>query len=290
MVRINVAFAFDENLWLQTAVVIFSLAHNARRGVRYHVYCLVDQNVHGAMRDLVRQIVRRAGRRTRIHFVEFNGNALSHQFYDDGRARFPRAAMARLFLPKLLPRVRKIIWLDSDIIVAGDLRELWRTPMVGRLIGAVRDVNIAAVEKQYPDEFAHYPEYGLRAMVDKCEYVNSGVLVMNLREMRVFGWTEQCMQRVRRETRNIWYFDQDVINSVCRGRIEYVSIRFNRMAKMGPGNYIAAYQQAGLGRADLITDYYNYTILHYAGNDKPWGGVGPYVDIWRMYAKMAGVL
>ncbi len=289
MTKINVAFAFDENLWRQTAVAMFSMCRSAPR-TRYEIYALVDQNVHGAMRDLVRHIVQSAGARVRIHFIGFNGNLLSHDFYNTGMARFPRAAMARIFLPELLPNVRKIIWLDSDIIVCKSLAEMWRINMSGRFLGGVRDINIREIITQYPKEFQHYDEYGLSEMVAQHEYINSGVLLMNLREMRLFGWTEKCMKKIKNESRNIWYFDQDVINSISRGKIAYMPLRFNRMTKIPIPLYIKEYTRIGLSRADLVDDYYNYAILHYAGNDKPWENRGPYCNIWHQYAIMAGII
>lgn len=290
MTKINVAFAFDENLWRQTAVAIFSMCQSAPH-VRYEIYALVDQNVHGAMKDLVRRIVKTSGnRRTRIHFIKFNGNLLLHEFYNTGIARFPRMAMARIFLPKILPGIRKIIWLDSDVIVCKSLTYVWRIKMSGYLVGAVQDINIGAIITKYPDEFAHYDEYGLNEMVRHHEYVNSGVLLMNLHEMRLFGWTEKCMHKIQNEQRNIWYFDQDVINSISRGKIIYMPIRFNRMSKIPLQMYITEYTRACLSRANLINDYYDYAVLHYAGSEKPWENRGPYCDIWHQYAKMAGVI
>ncbi|MCM1294153.1 MAG: glycosyltransferase family 8 protein [Muribaculaceae bacterium] len=290
MTKINVAFAFDENLWRQTAVAIFSMCQAAPH-VRYEIYALVDQNVHGVMRDLVRLVVKKSGnRRARIHFIGFNGNLLSHEFYDTGMARFPRAAMARIFLPQILKNVGKIIWMDSDVIVCKSLTPMWRIKMHGKLIGAVRDINIGPIVKKYPTEFAHYDEYNLNHMVAHHEYVNSGVLLMNLREMRIFGWTEKCMKRIQSEQRNIWYFDQDVINSVSCGKIAYMPLRFNRMSKLPIELYIKEYGRTGLSRENLIDDYYNYCVLHYAGNDKPWDNRGPYCDVWHQFAKMAGVV
>jgi len=290
MTKINVAFAFDEKLWRQTAVAMFSLCKSAPN-VRYNIYALFDQNVHGVMLDLMRHIVTDAGcRHAKIHFICFNGNLLSHEFYDTGMARFPRAAMARIFLPHILPHVRKIIWLDSDIIVCKSLAEMWRINMVGKFIGAVRDVNIGAIINEYPHEFKHYDEYGLTEMVEQHRYVNSGVLLMNLHEMRLFGWTEKCMKRIQDEKRNIWYFDQDVINSISYDKIAYMPLRFNRMSKIPLSLYMKEYARAGMSRLNTINDYYDYSILHYAGNEKPWDNCGPYCDVWHQFAKMAGVV
>ena len=285
--KINVAFAFDGKLWLQSAVSIYSLSLHTG-GDRYNIYCLIDTSVHNAMCDVIRNVVKH-NRRIKIHFLRFDADILKNNCYDDGTARFPRVAMARLFLPNMLPHQKKILWLDSDIIVCDNLSGLYKTNLTGNFIAAIRDTGMDEVIKMYPKEFKHYDEYGLTEMVQRCEYVNSGVLLMNLREMRAYGWTERCLERISSEKRNIWYFDQDVINSVSRGHIKYVSPRYNRMTKINLQNAVSAYQRAGLPTESIIDGFFDCVILHYAGTQKPWRHEGPYWDVWTAYGQLSGL-
>lgn len=48
-------------------------------------------------------------------------------------ATIPIEAYYRLFLDKLLPEaMEQVIYLDGDILVEGDIKELWEIPMDGK--------------------------------------------------------------------------------------------------------------------------------------------------------------
>ena len=81
-------------------------------------------------------------------------------------------AMYRLSIPKILQDIDKCIYLDSDIVVEGDIAELDGISVEG--------VCIAGVEDGAP--FGEYAER-LREILDGPDldqYINSGVLIMNL--------------------------------------------------------------------------------------------------------------
>ena len=87
------------------------------------------------------------------------------------RAHYSIDTYTRLWIADLFPEdVDKVLYLDSDIIVAGDIGALWRTEMGDAVLGAVTipgSTRCAAFD---------IPEsYG---------YFNSGVLLVNLARWR----------------------------------------------------------------------------------------------------------
>lgn len=130
----------------------------------------------------------------------------------------------RLFLPTILPDVKRLIYLDSDIIVNMDIRELWNLdtggyPVMGRwdppLYGA-REVRREEEEKcrKFWDE------------IDWDEYINSGVLIMNLDIIRKGNNLLEEAEAFWKEW-GMSYPDQDAINFIFKGCKGLFSARFN---------------------------------------------------------------
>lgn len=56
-------------------------------------------------------------------------------------SRFTIGAMFRLMLPEVLPNLNKIIYLDADIFVNTDIKELWDIDMTNYYFAGVPDHN-----------------------------------------------------------------------------------------------------------------------------------------------------
>ena len=77
----------------------------------------------------------------------------------------------------MFPEYKKGLYLDSDIIVLGDISKLYNNDIQDNIIGACVDMSIQDVP-----EFLNYVENAVG--IDRAKYVNSGVLLMNLEKMR----------------------------------------------------------------------------------------------------------
>ena len=77
----------------------------------------------------------------------------------------------------MYPEYDKAIYIDSDIVVPGDISELYDTDMHGNLIGVCKDssVNDAPELQRYMTE-----SLGLKLG----DYFNSGMLLMNMKALR----------------------------------------------------------------------------------------------------------
>lgn len=128
----------------------------------------------------------------------------------------------RLFFPDLLPTtLRQILYLDTDIIVTGNLLHIWQNAkrlVVGssKLAAMVQDSEIfddiyVSTFEQYFGHFPHVPPRG----------VNAAVMFMNLQAMREFKWTAR-MHSVLNE----WgeFNDQEVINILFHSNLDRLAM------------------------------------------------------------------
>lgn len=116
--------------------------------------------------------------------------------------RFPYMAMVRCFLAQILNE-DKVIYLDVDTIVNGDLSGLWSYNMGGNCIAAREESN---------------------------GYFNSGVLLMNLKLIRALGldrtWTDLL------KTCKFVFPDQDAMNIAFINRIATIPHKYNKLGKV----------------------------------------------------------
>ncbi len=138
---------------------------------------------------------------------------------------FSPGSLYRLFASYVLP-LDKVIYLDSDIVVNLDIKDLWEIPLDGHCLIGVQDrVLSEAFKKRFSFE-------GFRCRLNGCDpssYVNSGVLVMNLGWMRErHDMVRECSHWFTRHKHTATLPDQDFLNAFFRGRIKLADARFNR--------------------------------------------------------------
>lgn len=170
----------------------------------------------------------------------------------------------RLFIASMFPELDKAIYIDSDVVVLGDLAELYDTHLGNNLIGACRDKSVADVPP-----LVKYMEECIG--VKKEKYINSGVLLMNLKELRKNKFDEHFLCLL-----NAYHFesiapDQDYINAICNGKILYLSDAWDTMPNNNTPELVGA------------------KLIHYNLFSKPWCYDNiQYGDIFWKYAKNIG--
>jgi lipopolysaccharide biosynthesis glycosyltransferase len=132
---------------------------------------------------------------------------------------FTGAMWYRVFLPDLLPEVDRVLYLDVDTIAADSLLPLWEMDLSGHYLAAVTNV----LMPQHRDRPAALGLTGPEV------YFNSGVLLMNLDEMRANGCTVALLEYARRMGSSIEWPDQDALNVVLGRQRLPLHPRWNSM-------------------------------------------------------------
>ncbi len=131
-------------------------------------------------------------------------------------------ALYRLFIPSLL-NLDRVIYLDCDIVVKLDIRELWDINLEGNCLGGVKDNVVSGAP--------HFSYNSICERLNGCSlesYVNSGVLLMDLKRIRERG--ELCdisMAWISRHRHSTNYADQDALNALFSDSIRFIDPKFN---------------------------------------------------------------
>ena len=215
---IHVAFALHdylESYSMYTGTAMASLFENTREPVTIHL--LHDDTLSSGNRERFRELC--AAYRQDIYFYriraeeDFDIAAIEKCDYCEG-------IMFRLYLPNLLPEtVEKIIYLDSDLIINMDIRELWDTPLQGFSLAAVKDPH-----SPFEQGFAAYIREVLE--MDPAQYFNSGVLIMDIaRIKKTHNLFRECQDFFQKHT--TFFPDQDLLNVLFKYDVKYLDNKYN---------------------------------------------------------------
>ena len=128
----------------------------------------------------------------------------------------------RLFIATLFPQYDKGIYIDSDVVLLDDVAKLFDTDIGKNLIGACKDTSIIDIEP-----FLNYTEEAIGVKRD--EYVNSGVLLMNLKELREAEFDKHFLSLLETYHFDSVAPDQDYLNAICNGKIHYLDAKWDFM-------------------------------------------------------------
>lgn len=138
-----------------------------------------------------------------LHIVNFPENHA-----EDWINLFSKCAAQRLFIPKLIPHIDAMIYVDTDTLFLGPVEELWNYFSLFN----ISQISAMTLEDDNPNvswypRFAKHPFYGKYGL-------NSGVMLMNLTRMRTFGWVDYVTPIMLKWKLYIPWGDQDIINII----------------------------------------------------------------------------
>lgn len=164
-----------------------------------------------------------------------------------------RASFYRIKAPdQLASRYRRILYLDSDIVMeGGDLERLINIEMGDHPIAAV----MAPLVYRSPGR--HVPEYrnvGLPAL----PYFNTGVMVIDTDAYLRERLSERCIEVIRKHRETILLADQSAYNIVLQGKFALLSPVWNWMQDR---------------EYPSVTRRIPVRFHHFIGKTKPWNDV-----------------
>jgi lipopolysaccharide biosynthesis glycosyltransferase len=267
--RIPIALATDENYAMPTAVAMTSILENAAKNTFYDFYILVPADFSKRIVQKI-ALIKTAYPHCDIHFIDMKDS------FSDTLMRLShitKPTCYRLMLGEILLQYEKCIYLDSDIIVCTDLSELFSTDLEGYYLGGVKDIDF---NDPFQNHDQRYKETGLSA---QSNYINTGVLLMNLKKIRQDKMTETFCAEIKK---GYLFQDQDVLNITCHNKIRLLPVKYNLMNYLFlfPGR--KPYLIYPEGEFDEAKN--NPMIIHYAAHVKPWLYYGLIFDaVWYKY-------
>lgn len=238
--EIPIFFSTDDNYIPYLDVAVASLIANASKDYQYRIIVLNT----GLCSENVAKVKQNECPGVTVDFVDISRPLEKIKSYFKNVYHFSIVTYYRLFIASLFPQYDKILYLDCDIVVLGDISELYHTPLGDNILGAAPEQYV-----QNTGEFRRYAEIAIG--VDPDGYVNAGVLVMNLEAFRKNRIEEKFVKLITEYDFDLLDPDQAYLNYLCRDKIHILPNGWNKepmpLACEGTKN-----------------------IVHYALYKKPW--------------------
>jgi lipopolysaccharide biosynthesis glycosyltransferase len=178
----------------------------------------------------------------------------------------------RLFLPELMPEHQEVLYLDADVIVEMDVRDILR---------ARGDDAVVSAMKAWDFAHSHDAELASELGIGRDEpYFHSGLLIMQLERWRQEELTAKCIALGDRYAQRLNSHDQTILNLVCHGRIDPLPDVLT--SHLYPSN-------------DLGIEYGQGTIRNFCGSPKPFDPLGNVLNVhfglfnqWLAHTAIAG--
>lgn len=219
---IEIAYAVHDhfgNYHAYLGISMLSLMENTKEALRFHILC--DDTLTAEARCTLSAMCARFSQKIVFHDMTPDPRIPIAELLKSG---YNEGILYRLYLPELMPEVKKVLYLDADLLAHGDIRALWNVELgdcaaAGRwdppLMG-FKLTDMATRQKCLP----------FWEQMDWNTYINSGVLVLNLDKIR-------REHRLMEEALAFWeefgwaFPDQDAINYILRGKIRLLPPHLN---------------------------------------------------------------
>lgn len=252
MNRISIVCTFDNNYSQHCAVLLSSIFENNKESF-FDIYILsdyIDEDNQNKLSKLVDNYSQK------LYYLQIDKKQFEGLPFGGKFLNISLAAYYRLILPDVLPEsLNKILYLDCDIVVNGEISSLWNFDLQNNAVAGVEDS--IRVSFNAPKRLGYPVNYS---------YFNSGVMLINLSTLRKMKFTQMAFFYIKCHLKEIVYHDQDILNALLYDKKVFLPIKWNVM-------------ECFLFRRPLIHSKYkqeigdarkNPAIIHFTGKMKPW--------------------
>lgn len=276
---VPVVFAADNNYVPMLTTTIDSMLANASKDYFYDIV-VIEDGITGENKEQMAQYFSRYNDAS----VRFFGAGALISGYDltTSNEHISKETYYRFLIQDILPYYGKVLYLDSDLIIEGDVSELFELNLDDNLLAAAHDVDYMGNLNMHDGKRMEYTKEVLH-MDNPFGYFQAGVLVLNTAEMRKLHSVEEWLEIASNP--DYIYNDQDILNAHCQGRVKYLGYEWNVMHDCG-GRVSNVFSFAPASAFDAYnTSRSSPKIIHYAGFEKPW--IMPECDFAEHYWKYA---
>ncbi|QDA59341.1 glycosyltransferase family 8 protein [Hymenobacter jejuensis] len=237
---VHLAIAFDENYLEPFYALITSVFQNNPQN-RIEVHAIAT-GVSDASKRGIEEYIQRHG--SAIHFYQVDEEYISRFVLT---SKWTPAVYYRLFFPLLVPAsVERLLYIDTDTLVVGDLREFDKIELGSYPVAAA-----------YDNWVKTNPDLGI---TEEGKYFNSGVLLMNVPEWKKQNVSEKAIDFLLKYPEKIKFVDQDALNAVLIGNWLRIDNRYNLIYSLIPET---------LPRKEFDAFLADKVILHFT-LQRPW--------------------
>ena len=254
-------------------ITLTSVFENNRE-YSFRVFILLGQELSRRNVKRFRELEIRYG--CDITFIHVD-NSFLKKFELNSIPRLPVETFYKFYAVDLLPKtVDKVLYLDCDIIVNGDISQLWTADLTDKAIAVVHDY----LSYVAPNDWSNRLQYPVEA-----GYFNAGLVLINLDYWRKYDISGKLFGYIEKHHKKLSYMDQDVMNSLLWDKNIYLPVTYNFQLGFLNKSFLQTLPSETKNEV-LDTLKSKPAVIHFAGCWKPWSVVFyglPFRNLWKQY-------
>lgn len=198
----NILYCGDKNIEDGLILSVLSLLKNVKEALSIYILTMQSEDVDCSCQAVTESTIEYLNQKVKQSNVEsFVKKIDMTKYFQEDRplanlkTRFTPFCMLRLYADLVEELPDRLLYLDNDVICRGDLESFYYQDMHNTELAGVLD---------------YYGSWFFRKQFWKRDYVNSGVLLLNLERIRETKLFEQCRKRCREK--KMFMPDQSAIN------------------------------------------------------------------------------
>jgi len=250
--QINIGVISDNNYAQHLGVEIFSILKNCSFPENLHFY-ISDGGINEENKEKLRALC--SSFRCKVTFLIMSKSDWNLFKGMKMGSHLPPFVYSKILFPTKLKNLKKMLILDSDIIVEGDISELYRTNLDGKTIGAVPDGYI---------ELQEICKKNLGISKEK-EYFNTGVMLIDCIKWRKYNVLGNLIDFIKKNPDKIYVQEQDGLNATLQDEWKQLPYEWNVIHLF---YYHSRDLKRKLGKEKLNEIIKHPKIIHFT--TKPW--------------------
>ncbi len=248
--RIDITCSTDDNYVQHCMAMLCSVYHN---NSKHDVYThLLHNGLSSSSISLFKKLNKRYN--NTIYFYAIDDGKVSDAKLKEN-SPVTIATYYRLLLPELLcESIKRVLYLDCDVIVRKDISELFTDIDMS-------EYGVAAVKDSLPWNTKHRFVMGLG--LEDASFC-AGVMLINLQYWRTHDCEQKLLDFSTKDREEIFFADQDALNFVFRKHWYQLPYQY------GHSPLSIAVLNQGQRWSDYWANAYDPSIIHYAAHVKPW--------------------
>lgn len=278
---IPIAVASSNEYIPYLSVLLESIAKHSNPNYIYEINVL-EQSISYQMAQILNEQFKDTN--IKIKYIHLS-NELTTIKQSCKNRHFTNETFARFFIPSLLFQYDKCIYLDIDMLVLGDLKQLYDVDLEGKSIGAVRDWVYQSLSRN--TVLKDIKKYTLETLklTSVEDYFQGGVQVMNLKKMRANN-SKVALCKLANEMK-VHFVDQCICNFYFRNDVKYLPRVWNYQVYDRERRLFKLLNILPVNVAqEVFQSSKTPKVIHYSGPFKPWFYPDEeYSQLWWAYAK-----
>lgn len=262
--QINILYCTDKNYVMPMTVSITSVFEN-NKGSNVTVYIFFS-SIEAGQEEKLRTLAQKYGQTICLIKID------DHYFSAAPTLRWSKETYYRLLVSELLPgNIRKVLYLDCDVIVNKSLTEIFNINFEDSSILARKESSSKSPRERL-------------GLSSEGSYFQAGVLLFNIDKCKNLLNYQNSINIIKKLGNKLKVVDQDVMNVMFDGKIKGLDKSFNNFE-------ITNFNENNLSRLLNKTkkNNINETVIFHYATGKPWNKMyaGSCEDIWYKYLNLS---